>query len=284
VVSGKPDIQPLPAERVTRGKIDNRLAERKGMQQPSPAGMPGRKARNPMWRVLLGLGLASLLSMAGCSPPAAEQPEQILLRVGDSTVTLKAFQKRLNREKTAAAQGDEPVAAHDDADVRQALREMVEELLICLYARDQGITVSAAEVDQALDEIRGALPVDEFENLILESAQTPARFREGVYKRLLTAKAVQQAVLAQVTISTKDVERYFGSAAGHADLPGVNGGHSPPLPEELLRDIRRAKDREVYQQWLQGLRQQYAVSIDPSAWQALTGQGGGAASATKYKE
>ena len=206
--------------------------------------------------------------LAGCSAPSEEPAETFLLRVGDIIVTPEAFQKRLALSQLPATDVDSP-SLEPDFNLDIKLQELVEELLIRQYAAEHGIEVSAHELEQSLAEIRGEMPADEFEQLIIESAHTPDGFRERVRIRLLSEKAVQHGVLRHIVISAEDVKRYLENRGAEEDAGAMTGTPSTPLPDDLLGEIRLGKRGEAYQQWLQTLRQRYPVEVDPYSWQGL---------------
>ncbi|MGB5985168.1 MAG: SurA N-terminal domain-containing protein, partial [Desulfobacterales bacterium] len=145
--------------------------------------------------LLLGVS-AGLFGWEGCDAPASPPAQGVLLRVGELTITPGQFQDRRLQSQFIPLQGPGDDAA-PQLPAEGVLRELVEELLIEHYARDQGLKVSDGELDQALAEIRGALPPAEFDTLIIESAQSPQGYRRQLRLRLLRIKAIRQAAAAQ---------------------------------------------------------------------------------------
>jgi hypothetical protein len=201
------------------------------------------------FRVWVLLGLAAFGFLWGCPAPVNNGTDTFLLRVGTVTVSPEAFEKRLAHTRVLATHGQGlQIDAGLTAD--EVLGEIVEELLIRQYAKDQDIGVTDVEVDRAMEEIRGQLPMAEFEILIIESAQSLEGFRRDLKNRLLAGKVIR--------------------TVRQAPMESVPGGVPVGASQDQMAVYRLAEGQGTYGQWLESLRKLYPVTLNPSLWKAIT--------------
>lgn len=213
-----------------------------------------------------GLVLCIGLLVAGC---ARKSEPAYLLRVGDSTITAEQFQLAVEStcEEVLAGDGELDETTLHNVRVR-VLNQLTEELLIAQKAKTLGITVSDAEVDQAVDAVKADYPDNTFEETLLESAVTFERWRRKLSKRLLVEKVITRELVDNVRITSQDVDAYY-----KAHYPEGPPEEEDPdaFNQKVVRHLRRQKAEQDYQQWIDGLRNTYPVDINKNEWERLLG-------------
>jgi peptidyl-prolyl cis-trans isomerase SurA len=137
--------------------------------------------------------IAIVFALAAVSVSAAELIEGIAIRVGDRIVTRSQYEKRLQdlfREIDQTAPPSEAAAAKEQ--VRQGLtNELVSELLIRDRADRLGISVTDAEVSDAVNRLKqqyGITSDEQFQESLRSSGLTRAEMEARLRETLITNK------------------------------------------------------------------------------------------------
>ena len=103
---------------------------------------------------------------------------------------------------------------------KEAMDEIIEQELVCQAAEAKGIEVSAAEVDQAIDEISQPFKTpDEFKRRIQSEGFTPESYREHVQRMLAAKKYLDDIRLAVAEVSDEELEQYYRDNEYRLTLP-----------------------------------------------------------------
>lgn len=217
--------------------------------------------------------ILTLLAVLGCGSSERERAEDYLLRLGALEVTRHEFMQAFELAKAA-----HPGSIGSDApELQQARRRLLDEMtvdLILLHrARELGITVSAAELEAAVNAVKADYPPGVFEQTFVESALPFEAWKQRLGSRLLMDKLVEVELRPHVTISAEDLAAYYeqnygGRAAGADSEPKFER-----LKETLVADLRRAKTEEAFSVWIDGLRSRYPVEVNASVWERITAAG-----------
>ena len=218
------------------------------------------------WGVLL---LAAFF--AGCTDAGQMVDPPYLLRVGDDVVTVLEYERAFELAKAAY-----PHSALQDPKAERAiqlrvLREMTEELILRQRARELGLTVSAAELDQAEQQIRSDYPEGLFEETLLENAVSYTAWREKLRSRLLVEKVIREDLESRIRISAEDVAAYFklrrGTLSEQYEADGQLTAES--VDKRIVDDLRRKKAEAAYAGWVEALRKKYIIDINVAQWQRI---------------
>ena len=79
-------------------------------------------------------------------------------------------------------------------------------------------------------------------------------------------KVVGRELIDQVNLTPKDITDYYQQMK--------KGDAAQPQDEKMVAQLRRIKAEEAYQDWIDGLRQEYQVEINQAQWKQLTGLSG----------
>ena len=164
-----------------------------------------------MKKVLLPLVIAALAGAAS----AADVVEAIVIRVGDRVVTRSQYVKRLHDgyneiEQTSQAAPDMPTKK--DEFRKNLTNDLISELLIKDRADRLGISVSNAEVTDAIDRLKqqyGLTTEEQFNDSLAKSGLTRADMEARLRETLLMNKVFGRELRGREDMSDKDLrERY----------------------------------------------------------------------------
>jgi hypothetical protein len=216
-------------------------------------------------RIAVMLAAAGMMMWTGCTKKNVE--ETYLIRVKSQSLSTGEFRQAVGAALVEAFGGERNIdlAALNELRMR-VLKQSSEELMIAAFAADRGITVSEAELDQAVAAVKADYPDDTFEETLLENAVSFQFWQKQMAARLLIEKVIAQELIELVQINTEDIAEYYRS-----NFP--NGIPPDDDPEEINHRIvihlRRQKAESSYQEWIDGLRPLYPLEIDSNSWKEI---------------
>lgn len=195
--------------------------------------------------------------------------DQYLIRVRDRQVSLIEFQQAVESSSEEAFPGErniDPEALHQ---LRvQVLNQLTEELIILERGKELGISVSDAEINKALDTIKADYPDNTFDETLLENAVSFEVWKKKLAVRLTVEKVIAKELIDQVKLSQGDISKYYQDINKDKAADAIE---SQAQNEKMVLQLRRIKAEEAYQQWIDELRERYAVEINQKQWEKLTG-------------
>lgn len=223
------------------------------------------------WHWLCMVVIVAAAAGAGCSDATPVPETAYLLRVGEDVVTVLEFEKAVELAKAAYPHRmfQEPRAQR--AIQFRVLREMTEELILRQRARELGLSVSDAELNEAERQIRVDYPEGVFEETLLENAVSYSAWKEKLRSRLLAQKLIDQDLSSQIRISAQDVAAYYKAhreELDESDNPGLQPSPKA-VDERIVKDLRRIKAEEAYGDWIDSLRQKYLIDLNISQWRRI---------------
>jgi peptidyl-prolyl cis-trans isomerase SurA len=158
--------------------------------------------------------IAIVFALAAVSVSAAELIEGIAIRVGDRIVTRSQYERRLHdlfREIDQTAPPTEAAAAKDE--VRRGLtNELISELLIRDRADRLGISVTDAEVQDAVGRLKqqyGITSDEQFQESLRSSGLTRAEMEARLRETLITNKVFGRELRTRSEATDSELrERY----------------------------------------------------------------------------
>ena len=136
--------------------------------------------------------LVLLFLFAGCGQKDADLGKEVLIRVGDRNMTVLEFNNALEIEKIAY---EDDLKEHPE-DLRNArirlLNELTVEMILLEEAQKLGISVTDAELEKAVSEIKSDYPEGEFEKTLLEFAVSYDSWKSRLKNRLIMAKVIDE--------------------------------------------------------------------------------------------
>jgi len=218
-----------------------------------------------------GMLLLSAAFTAGCTDSAPDPKAPYLVRIGRDAVSVIEYRKALELARAAYPYNELQVPEVDRAIRVRVLRELTEELILLQRARELGISVTEAELEQAVNRIRSDYPDDEFQKTILENAVSYAAWKEKLKARLLIQKLIREDLENRIQISAQEVSTYYQAHRRTLieDLEQEEALPPQKMDERIVKELRRKKAEEAYTDWIEALRGKYQIDINLAQWQRI---------------
>jgi len=136
----------------------------------------------------------------------AEVVDKIAAVVGDQAITLNELDLAYkNDELGLFAEGGAKISK------REYLDKMIERLVVQQEIKRQGVTVSAQEIEQAIDKKRAQLGLDpgDFVRALKQQGITLDSYREQTRQSLVLAKLVSKEVKSSMEITDQEIATYY---------------------------------------------------------------------------
>ncbi|VVE19346.1 Chaperone SurA [Pandoraea communis] len=167
---------------------------------------------------------------AGAPSSSARAVDSIVAVVNDSVITRKELDTRIEEAKHQLTLAKRPIP---DADMlqRQVLEQMIITQVQLQRAKDDGIVVKDADVEQALQRIAAdnRLSVDQYKARLLQAGVPWDAFRKEVREQIILARLRDREVDSQVQVSDSEINTFLAAQRGAAATPSA--------PEYRLSEI-----------------------------------------------
>lgn len=217
----------------------------------------------------LGLAIAVLLSMSGCSRDRVG--DEYLIKVRSNIVTVSEFKQAMETAREEAFPGDRnpDQAALNDLRIR-VLNNLSEELIIVQRAGELGLSVSVAELESAVAAIKADYPDNTFEETLLENAVSYEFWKKKLATRLLVDKVIEKELVDKVQITSEDVGAYYRA---HYPQGPPDGEDSEKINEKIVTHLRQQKAEQAYKTWISEMRQTFPVEVNRDQWDRMLSNG-----------
>ena len=140
--------------------------------------------------------------------------------VDGQTITFRDLEAR----RSVLFSGRSPRSvSFDDTELRRQYRyilgQMIEELLICQYMENNGLTLEEGQLAAEEKRIRNDYPPGAFEAMLLELAVDEDRWREGIYRRLMVEQFIAHVLRPEISISAEEVQAYYREHSAEFVIP-----------------------------------------------------------------
>ena len=165
------------------------------------------------WPSLPLVLLAALCLLAACSRDNVPH-QQVVATVNGEKIYLDEYQKRLNAQKRLLSSQalTESLNKQELLD-EEILESMITEKIVLQRARELNLSVSDAELERKVLDIRKDYG-DNFFNLLTQQNVRYEDWREELRKEMLWDKLVAADVNAQIRVSEDEAEDYFNDHPG----------------------------------------------------------------------
>ena len=202
-----------------------------------------------------GLGASRAPAAAlplGTAPAAARQADYIVAVVNSEPITNNEVRARMARVEGQMRQQGAPVPESAEL-ARQVLDNLITERALVQQARDTGIKVDDALVDQAEANVarQNGVTVSELRRRVEASGMSQARFRADLRNQLLLTRLRERDVENRVRVSDLDVDQFIREQEASTEQAGMelNLGHVLVLvPEGASAEVvaqRQARAQDV---------------------------------------
>jgi hypothetical protein len=144
-------------------------------------------------------------------------------------------------------------------------------MILLEEAQKLGISVTDAELEKAVSEIKSDYPEGEFEKTLLEFAVSYDSWKSRLKNRLIMAKVIDEELANRITISPEDISEYYKKHYQGREMESESGQTSEDIDEAIVKQLRSQKAEEQYNSWIEALKAKYAVEINSELWEKITG-------------
>jgi len=216
-----------------------------------------------MWGVVVALFLIN------CGDFKSKNNGEYLIRVGDYSVTAVDFNNALEFAKTAYPHNAMQASVVNKSIRLRLFNQLIEELILLQKGKELGISVSDAEVEAAIAEIKSDYPDDLFEQTFLENAISYGVWKERMTKRLIIEKVITSELKDKIVITQEDIAEYY-SENYMKDKENPESVDDPKQVNHIIvKSIRRKKAEEGYQPWINRIKNEYTIDINKDLWEKL---------------
>ncbi|MDR1710120.1 MAG: SurA N-terminal domain-containing protein, partial [Candidatus Accumulibacter sp.] len=142
-------------------------------------------------------------AQAPAAAPVLPLPaDRIVAVVNDEVITLYELRDRLEAVASQLRRQGTPLPPHDVLE-RQMLERMVMDRVQLQHAREIGVRVDDAQLDQAIQRIAAAnnLTIPQFREVLERDGLRFAKFREDIRDEITIARVREREVDSQIAIS-----------------------------------------------------------------------------------
>lgn len=212
-----------------------------------------------------------LFLLTGCGQKGSDLEKEMLIRVGDRVVTVLEFEKAFEIAKTAYAHnGKQHPEDLQDAKLR-LLNELTVEMILLKRAQELGVTVTDAELERAVADIKGDYPQGEFEKTLLEFVVSYESWENRLKRRLIMEKVIEKELKNRTSISPEDIAEYYHK--NYRDKKTKTESLSAPedINEIIVRQLHREKAEDSFKAWIEELKAKYEIEINIEQWEKIAG-------------
>jgi peptidyl-prolyl cis-trans isomerase SurA len=201
--------------------------------------------------LLLSLCCLFAPAVVNAAPPEAQEADYIVAVVGDGVITHTELRMRLDSALKQLQKQGTPLPARDVLE-RQMLERMIMERAQFAYAKESGLRIDDAQLDQAIGRIaaNNKLSMQQFRVAILADGIDYADFRDEIRGEMIMARLREREVESRLVVSDSEIDNHLSSQA-------VNGGGE----EYQLAHILLRAPESVTPEQLQKLRQRGELAL-----------------------
>lgn len=195
--------------------------------------------------------MCSLGSLFAPVPPAiAAEPveaDRIVAVVGSEVVTYHELRNRLESALKQLQKQGTPLPPQDVLE-RQMLERVIMDQVQLQYARESGLRVDDAQLDQAIGRIaaNNKLSVAQFREALEKDGIQYAKFREEIRNEITTVRLREREVDSKLVISDGEIDNYLANQAASG------GGEEYQIAHILLRAPESASPEQLQKLRLRG--------------------------------
>ena len=222
--------------------------------------------------VMVLMGFVSIVcTLDGCADSGSKDGDEYFIRVGDSVMTVLDFKRAFEIAKVSYSHSEmqQPATARE-AQLR-FVKQMTEEMILLERAKDIGIKITDAEVQKAVEDIKGDYPENEFDQILLEYAVPYHSWEKRLKARLLMEKVVAKELGDRVQVTPDDVSAYYEAHHKNDNLPPDMNEVPKYVNEIIIKNIRKRKIEEAYKPWIKKLQKKYIIEINKEQWEKIIG-------------
>ena len=193
-------------------------------------------------RVAPAPGAPSGRAPGGQQPPAADY---IVAVVNSEPITNNEVRSRMTRLERQFAQQGQGVPPRPQF-ARQVLERLITEKAQLQYARETGVKVDEALVDQAEQNLarQNQVEVAELRRRLAADGIAPPQFREELRNQIVLTRLRERELESRVKVNDLDVDQFLREQQQASNDPAYPGDQPGAYPGGRSRERHRGADRE----------------------------------------
>jgi peptidyl-prolyl cis-trans isomerase SurA len=190
---------------------------------------------------LICLVAASLLQPAVAAPQEPVEADRIVAVVGDEVITLVELNSRLDSALKQLQKQGTPLPPRDVLE-KQMLERLIVERAQLQLARDTGLRIDDAQLDQAIGRIaaNNRLSQQQFREALQRDGIPYATFREDIRNEMTMVRLREREVDGRIVISEGEIDNYLANQAANG------GGEEFQIAHILLRAPESASPEQLH--------------------------------------
>ena len=182
--------------------------------------------------------------LAGLSPASAAEPlpaDRIVAVVNDEVITLYELNSRLATAVKLLQKQGTTLPAREVLE-RQMLERLIIDKVQLQQARDTGLKIDDAQLEQALQRIAAGnkMSMAQFREALQKDGITFAKFREEVRQEITIARVRERDVDSKIVIGEGEIDNYLADAAS-----GKQSNEEFEVAHVLLRTPEAASSEQI---------------------------------------
>lgn len=174
----------------------------------------------------LGAGVARAQQSAPASSVPAQPIDSIVALVNDAVITRNQLDHRVDETVRQLKLQNRPVPDHDQLE-RQVLEQMIVIQAQLQRAKEDGIVVKDADVEQAIQRVAAdnKMTVDQYRQKLASSGVSWSDFRNEVRNQMTIARVRDKEVDSQIQVSQSEIDNYLTNHRGADASPAQTEYH-----------------------------------------------------------
>jgi len=184
---------------------------------------------------------------AQAAPEEPVEADRIVAVVGNEVITYHELRSRLESALKQLQKQGTPLPPQDVLE-RQMLERLIMDRVQLQYARESGLRIDDAQLDQAINRIaaNNKLSLPQFRQALEKDGIEYAKFREEIRNELTTVRLREREVDSKLVISDGEIDNYLASQTA------TGGGEEYELAHILLRAPESASPEQLQKLRLRG--------------------------------
>ena len=203
-------------------------------------------------RLCCFLSLFSFVSSAiHAAPPEVQEADYIVAVVGDGVITHHELESRLVVAIKQLEKQGTPLPAREVLE-RQMLERLIMERAQFAFARESGLRIDDAQLDQAINRVaaNNKMTLPQFRKALEADGVAYAEFREEIRGEMIMARLREREVESRLVVSDSEIDNYL------SNQKASGGGDDYQLAHILLRAPESATPEQI-----QKLRQRAELAL-----------------------
>lgn len=165
---------------------------------------------------LAALLAASLACLAGCSRQAAPGPD-VWAEVDGQPITRAEVERQYRNRQNAAS--DAGNREQEFSFMLNVLDELISNQILLAHAAHARVTVSEAEVDDRIAQLRSPYSDEEFRSKLGAQGMTLEDLRNQVRESLVITKLTNKEIESRIAVSAEEIQTYYERNRANYSVP-----------------------------------------------------------------